>query len=156
MILQLSWRWSSSGLCILTLLSPKTKARGHCALWDTSICAQVPRTCAAKMWLMPQRFDRITLHKSRASKIEVRASPIILGHYVTHIETTLRCSHPTPPLRILYDAASLSLTGTLRHFLDLGKLTFERENLSPAAPHTLPLPSSLDSIVSSLWEQSTQ
>ena len=34
--------------------------------------------------LVPQRFDRTTLHKSRASKIEVRASPIILGHYVTH------------------------------------------------------------------------
>ena len=34
--------------------------------------------------LVPQRFERITLHKSRASKIEVRASPIILGHYVTH------------------------------------------------------------------------
>ena len=84
MTLQLSWRWSSSGLCISTLLPPKTKARGHCALWDKSICAQVPRTRAAKIWLMPQRFDRITLHKSRASKIEVRASPIILGHYVTH------------------------------------------------------------------------
>ena len=97
MTLQLSWRWSSSGLCILTLLSPKTKARGHCALWDTSICAQVPRTCAAKMWLMPQRFDRITLHKSRASKIEVRASPIILGHYVTH-----KLSHCDPFPLVIY------------------------------------------------------
>ena len=43
---------------------------------------------------MSQRFDRITLHKSRASKIEVRASPIILGHYVTHIVSNQRDSFP--------------------------------------------------------------
>ena len=35
--------------------------------------------------LVPQRFDRITLHKSHRSKIEVCASPILLGHYVTHM-----------------------------------------------------------------------
>ena len=51
---------------------------------------------AAKMWLtMPQRFDHITLHKSCTSKIEVCASPIILGHYdVTHTCHMDICSVP--------------------------------------------------------------